>query len=157
MLNHRDVLAKPHSITPVFYAIRPVTGNCCSLVSYFLAFNWEVSRKIRVPRDEIDGVDSYTRLFGTYGAAYLVLLIRVISTAMVVLVAYHLGLSFWFYVLLLILFMACLIGHFQYRFRTSAKTARRMEIYAGIYIVAFDLALAIELGRTYGLQISGAI
>jgi len=76
---------------------------------------------------------------------------------MVVLVAYHLGLSFWFYVLLLILFMACLIGHFQYRFRTSAKTARRMEIYAGIYIVAFDLALAIELGRTYGLQISGAI
>ena len=64
-----------------------------SLVSFFLAFNWEVSRKIRVPEEEIEGVDSYTRLFGTYGAAYLVLLIRVIDTGLVTLVAMHLGLS----------------------------------------------------------------
>ena len=128
-----------------------------SLVSYFLAFNWEVSRKIRAPEDEVEGVDSYTRLFGTYGAAYLVLLIRVISTVLVAMVAHHLGLSIWFYVLLLLLFRACLVGFFQYRFQTSAKTARRMEIYAAIYIVAFDLALAIELGRTYGLRINGAM
>jgi 4-hydroxybenzoate polyprenyltransferase len=128
-----------------------------SLVSFFLAFNWEVSRKIRVPEDEIDGVDSYTRLFGTYGAAYLVLLIRVISTALVALVAYHLGLSIWFYGLLALLFLVCLVGFFQYLFRTSAKTAHRMEIYAGIYILAFDLALAIELGRTFGIQISGSL
>lgn len=127
------------------------------LVSYFLAFNWEVSRKIRVPEDEIEGVDSYTRLFGTYGAAYLVLLVRVISTVLVAMVAHHLGLSIWFYVLLLLLFAVCLDGFFRYRFQTSAKTARRMEIYAGIYILAFDLALAIELGRTYGLRISGAM
>jgi hypothetical protein len=32
-----------------------------------------------------------------------------------------------------------------------------MEIYAAIYILAFDLALAIELGRTYGLRISGSL
>ncbi len=62
-----------------------------SMVSFFLAFNWEVSRKIRVPEEEIEGVDSYTRLFGTYGAAYLVLLIRVIDTGLVTLVALHLG------------------------------------------------------------------
>ncbi len=128
-----------------------------SLVSYFLAFNWEVSRKIRVPEDEVEGVDSYTRLFGAYGAAYLVLAVRVISTVLVALVAHHLGLSLWFYGMLVLLFAACLVGFFQYRFRTSRKTARGMEIYAGIYIVAFDLALAIELGRTYGLRISGAL
>ena len=128
-----------------------------SLVSFFLAFNWEVSRKIRVPEDEIEGVDSYTRLCGTYGAAYLVLLIRVISTTLVALVAHHLGLSYWFYLMLVVLFLICLVGFFQYRFQTSAKTARRMEIYAAIYILAFDLALAIELGRTYGLRISGSL
>jgi len=75
-----------------------------SMVSFFLAFNWEVSRKIRVPEEEIEGVDSYSRLFGTYGAAYLVLLIRVIDTGLVTLVALHLGLSGWFYALLVVLF-----------------------------------------------------
>jgi len=128
-----------------------------SMVSFFLAFNWEVSRKIRAPEQEIEGVDSYTRLFGTYGAAYLVLLIRVIDTGLVALVALHLGLSVWFYALVGLLFVVCLVGFFQYRFQTSPATAHRMEIYAGIYIVAFDLALAIELGRTFGIQLSGSL
>lgn len=128
-----------------------------SLVSYFLAFNWEVSRKIRVPENEIEGVDSYTRRFGTYGAAYLVLLIRVISTILVAMVAYHLGLSVWFYMLLVLLFLACLVGFLQYRLQTSPKSARRMETYAGIYILVFDMALAFELGSTFGLQISGTL
>jgi len=128
-----------------------------SFVGFFVAFNWEVSRKIRAPEEEIDGVDSYTRLFGTYGAAYFVLLIRVIDTGLVTLVGLHLGLSAWFYVMLLILFIVCMIGFFQFRFQTSPTTAHRMEIYAGIYIFAFDLALAIELGRKYGIQFIGAI
>ena len=128
-----------------------------ALVSYFLAFNWEVSRKIRAPDDEIEGVDSYTRRCGTYGAAYLVLLTRVISTILVALVAHHLRLSVWFYVLLLLLFVVCLVGFLQFRFRPTPKSARRMEVYAAIYILAFDLALAIELGRQYGIRIIGAL
>jgi 4-hydroxybenzoate polyprenyltransferase len=125
-----------------------------SLVGFFVAFNWEVSRKVRAP-DEIDGLDSYSKQFGTYGAAYLVLLIRVVDTGLVTLVAIHLGLSAWFYVWLLILFLVCMIGFFQYRFWTTRATARRLETYAGIYIVAFDLALAVELGRTYGITFAG--
>ena len=34
----------------------------------------------------------------------------------------------------------------------SAKTAQQMEIYAGIYIIAFDLILAIELIKSDGLE-----
>jgi 4-hydroxybenzoate polyprenyltransferase len=126
-----------------------------SLVGFFVAFNWEVSRKIRAPDDEIDGLDSYSKQFGTYGAAYLVLFIRIVDTGLVTLVAIHLGLSAWFYVWLLILFLVCMIGFFQYRFWTTPATARRLETYAGIYIVAFDLALAVELGRTYGITFAG--
>ena len=62
-------------------------------VGFFVTFNWEVSRKIRAPEDEIEGVDTYTRVFGTYGAAWVVLLIRVIDTALVALVGWHLGLT----------------------------------------------------------------
>jgi 4-hydroxybenzoate polyprenyltransferase len=118
-----------------------------SFVGFFVTFNWEVSRKIRTPEQEIEGVDSYTRVFGTYGAAYVVLAIRVIDTLLVSCVGLHLGLSLWFYAVLALLFAVCSVGFLQYRFRTSPKTARRMETYAGIYIIAFDLVLAIELAR----------
>lgn len=128
-----------------------------SLVSFFVAFNWEISRKIRAPEEEIDGVDSYTRLFGTYGAAYLVLLVRLIDTGLVVLVGMHLGVSRWFYLLLAALFLICMVGFVQYRIATSPRTARRMELYAGLYIFAFDLALAIELIRSHGIEFSGTL
>jgi 4-hydroxybenzoate polyprenyltransferase len=121
-------------------------------VGFFVTFNWEVSRKIRTPDEEIDGVDSYTRLFGTYGAAYVVLGIRVVDTLLVSLVGRHLGLSLWFYAVLVLLFAVCMVGFLQYRIRTSPRTARRMELYAGLYIVAFDLALAVELARLTALR-----
>ena len=122
-------------------------------VGFFVTFNWEVSRKIRAPADEIEGVESYTRIFGTYGAAYLVLLIRVIDTGLVALVGWHLGLSAWFYGALVALFLVCLVGFFQYRLDTNRKTAKRMEIYAGMYIIAFDVILAVEIARRFGLEL----
>jgi hypothetical protein len=126
-----------------------------SCVGFFVALNWEVSRKIRAPEEEREGVDSYTKVFGTYGAAYLVILIRVIDTGLVTLVARHLQMSLWFYAWLWILFLVCMVGFFQYRLSTSPASARRMELYAGVYVVAFDLALAIELGRTCGVKFGG--
>jgi 4-hydroxybenzoate polyprenyltransferase len=126
-----------------------------AFVGFFVTLNWEISRKIRAPEDEIQGVDSYTRIFGTYGAAYMVLLIRLVDTGMVALVGAHIGASCWFYVLLVVLFCVCLAGFFDYRLRTSTRTAKRMEAYAGMYIVAFDLTLAAEIIRMNGMRWSG--
>jgi len=120
-----------------------------AFVGFFVTLNWEVSRKIRAPEDEISAVDSYSKIFGTYGAAYLVILIRIVDTAMVSFVGYHLGLSDLFYIVLTILFMVTLIGLLQFRFNTNRKTAKRMETYAGMYIIAFDLTLAVEIIRAY--------
>lgn len=125
-----------------------------AFVGFFVTFNWEISRKIRSPDQEIDGVDSYTKVFGTYGAAYIVLLIRAIDTLLVALVGIQLGLSPWFYGVLVALFCVCMAGFLQYRFRTCAETAKRMETYAGLYIVAFDMTLAIELVRLNGFALS---
>jgi 4-hydroxybenzoate polyprenyltransferase len=120
-------------------------------VGFFVTFNWEVSRKIRAPEDEIEGVDSYTRIFGTYGAAYLVLGLRLIDTLLVALVGWHLGLAAWFYWALVALFGVCLVGFFQYRFDTNRRTAQRMELYAGMYIIAFDVLLAIAIAGRVGI------
>ncbi len=122
-----------------------------AFVGFFVTFNWEVSRKIRAPEQELEGVDSYSKIFGTYGAAYVVIAIRVVDTAMVAAVGYHLGLSIWFYVALVALFALCLVGFFQYLRHTSAKTAKRLETYAGMYIIAFDLILAVEIARKFGI------
>jgi 4-hydroxybenzoate polyprenyltransferase len=122
-------------------------------VGFFVTFNWEVSRKIRAPEDEIEGVETYTRIFGTYGAAYLVLGIRVIDTALVALVGWHLGLAPWFYAALILLFLVCLVGFFQYRTHTNRKTAKRMEVYAGMYIIAFDLILAAAIATKWGVKL----
>ena len=66
--------------------------------------------------------------------------------------------DWWRYLLpalgLLGLFGLCLVGFFQYRFNTNAKTAKRMETYAGLYIIAFDLILAFELIRSHGVELS---
>jgi len=120
-------------------------------VGFFVTFNWEVSRKIRAPDDEIEGVESYTRIFGTYGAAYLVLLLRVIDTLLVAAVGWHLGLGPWFYGALVVLFAVCLVGFFQFRFDTNRRTAQRMELYAGLYIIAFDVILALAIAGRVGI------
>jgi 4-hydroxybenzoate polyprenyltransferase len=124
-----------------------------AFVGFFVTFNWEVSRKIRSPEDEREGVESYTKIFGTYGAAWVVLAIRVVDTGLVALVGAHLGLPPWFYGALVALFLLCAAGFLQYRLRTSSATAKRMETYAGLYIVAFDLILAIALARHYGFRL----
>jgi len=123
-----------------------------AFVGFFVTFNWEVSRKIRAPEQEIDGVDSYTKIFGTFGAAYLVLLIRAIDTAMVAAVGWHLGFDRWFYLALVVLYCICLFGFFQYRFRPTPRHAKMMEVYAGMYMIVFDLLVAVELARKYGLR-----
>jgi 4-hydroxybenzoate polyprenyltransferase len=125
-----------------------------SLVGFFVSFNWEISRKIRAPEEERAGVPTYTRLFGTYGAAWAVLAVRLVDTALVMLVARHLGLGAWFYWALVALYAVCLVGFLDYRLRTRPESARRMEWYAGMYIVAFDLLLAVELVRLHGLEVA---
>jgi len=46
------------------------------------------------------------------------------------------------------------VGFADYRWRTRPGSARRMEWYAGMYIVAFDLLLAVELVRLHGLEVA---
>ena len=123
-----------------------------AFVGFFVTFNWEVSRKIRAPEQEIDGVESYTKIFGTFGAAWLVLAIRAIDTLLVAAVGRHLGASSWFYVALGALYAVCLFGFFQYRFRPTPRHAKMMEVYAGMYMIVFDLLVALELARKYGLR-----
>jgi 4-hydroxybenzoate polyprenyltransferase len=127
-----------------------------SCVGFFVTFNWEISRKIRAPEDEREGITTYTRVFGTYGAAYAVLVVRVVDTLLVAAVGWHLGAAVWFYSALVVLYLVCLVGFVRYRLRPDRRNARRMELYAGLYVVAFDLLIAAALAERFGLELRGA-
>ena len=123
-------------------------------VGFFVTFNWEISRKIRAPEEEREGVQSYTRTLGTFGAAWAVLAVRAVDTAMVAAVGWRLDLPAWFYLALVALYALCLVGFVQFRRAPTPVHARRMELYAGLYIVAFDLVLAAALAHRFGLELS---
>ena len=121
-----------------------------AFVGFFVTFNVEVSRKIRAPEDEVAGLDSYSKIFGTYGAARLVLGLRVIDTSLVSLVGYAIGVSPWFYVAVVVLLLVTLGTFIRFRMDTNTRTANALERNAGLYLIAFDLILALELVRMQG-------
>ena len=127
-----------------------------SFVGFFVSFNWEISRKIRAPEDERDGVDSYSKVFGTRGAVFVVLAVRAVDTGLVAIVGHALGFGTAFYVLLAALYAVCLVSAGRFLAAPSKKTAKLLEVWAGLYIILFDLILAIELVRKLGLRFGAA-
>lgn len=137
--------------TGLFFFEAPPWFLAYAFVGFFVTLNWEISRKIRAPEQEVAGLDSYSKTLGTYGSGYAVLIVRLIDSLLVAAVGYHIGVSAIFYILLFGLYLVCCYGFLQFRFKTSPRTAKNMEKYAGIYIVAFDLLLAFELIRLVGI------
>jgi 4-hydroxybenzoate polyprenyltransferase len=122
----------------------------------FFAFaNWEISRKIRLPEDEIAGVSSYSKEFGMYSAGYVVLGLRILNTVLAWIVGVYLGLGTFYYGGLIVLFLICLYGFIRFRFHTTRKTAKDLEAYGGGYIILFYCVLAAELFRINGLVFGG--
>ncbi len=134
----------PWRAPPVFWVY--------AFVGFFVTFNVEVSRKIRAPEDEVEGLDSYSKIFGTYGAAWIVLGLRLIDTTLVSFVGHAIGVSPWFYVAVGALFLMTLGTFIRFRTHTSTASAKALERNAGLYLIAFDLILAIELVRMHGFR-----
>ncbi|MFA7369437.1 MAG: UbiA family prenyltransferase [Kiritimatiellales bacterium] len=126
-------------------------------VADFFAFsNWEISRKIRLPEDEIEGVSSYSKEFGMFTAGYVVLGLRVLNTVLAWIVGIYLNLGTFYYAGLIVLFFITLFGLLRFRLNPARKTAKDLEAYGGGYIILFYLVLAAELFRTHGVTFGGS-
>lgn len=125
-----------------------------AVVGYLVAFNGEISRKTRAPDKEVAGVSTYTKRFGILGTTGLVLAMRVMETTLAAAVGYHLHVSVYFYVILALLFTVYLAVLLRFAFLTTTRSVQWFEAAAGVYMIAFDLALAGELVARYGLASS---
>jgi 4-hydroxybenzoate polyprenyltransferase len=126
-----------------------------ALADFFAFSNWEISRKIRLPEDEIEGVSSYSKELGLYTAGYVVIGLRVLNTLLAWMVGYYLKLGVFYYVGLIVLFFGSLVGLVHFRLKPSRQTAKNLEAYGGFYIILFYFVLAAELFRTHGVTFFG--
>lgn len=126
-----------------------------ALLGFFVMFNWEISRKVRAPEDEVDGIQTYTKVFGTRGAGGVLIGLRVVDVAMAAAVGWAIGLGWGYYAALVAVFVVILVGNIQYLREPTSKRADRMETYAGLYIVLFHaivaVAVAVEVGISVGI------
>jgi 4-hydroxybenzoate polyprenyltransferase len=123
----------------------------------FFAFaNWEISRKIKLPEDEIAGVSSYSKEFGMFTAGAIVLGLRILNTLLAWMVGVYLHLGLFYYAGLIILFIVTCFGLLRFRLNPTRKTAKNLEAYGGGYIILFYFVLAAELFRIHGVTFGGS-
>jgi len=118
----------------------------------FLAgLNFEVSRKMKAPEDEVDGVDSYTKILGTFTAAYAVLVLRALDVAIAAAVGTRLGVGKWFYAVLAVALLVCVASVVAFRTRLSPRTAKGMETWSVLLLLLLNLSMAFAVCARLGI------
>ena len=120
-------------------------------VSYGVGFAYEVARKTRAPLDERPGLITYSRVMGPYPSAYASLLALLFSAILSVLVGVLMSFEWWYHGTIVLLLLLVAFGILHFRMRTTSATAAHLQLYAGIFIFAFDILLAVELIHLNGL------
>jgi 4-hydroxybenzoate polyprenyltransferase len=120
-------------------------------VSYGVGFAYEVARKTRAPADERPGLITYSRVLGPYPSAYGSLLALLFSAVLSILVGLLMEFEWWYHGTIILLLILVALGILHFRLRTTTATAANLQMYAGIFIFAFDILLAVELIHLNGL------
>jgi len=121
-------------------------------VSYGVGFAYELARKTRAPADERPGLITYSSVMGPYPSALGALLALVFSGIISAGVGILMNFEWWYHALVAALLLIVALGVFHFRLRTTTTTAANLQIYAGMFIFAFDILLAAELIRLNGLS-----
>ncbi len=123
-------------------------------VSYGVGFAFELARKTCAPADERPGLITYSSVMGAYPPAWGVLLALSFSGIISALVGVLLHFAWWYHAVVAVLLLMVAFGVLHFRFHTTTATAANLQIYAGMFIFAFDILLAVELVRLHGLRLA---
>ena len=134
--------------TPVFYLC---------LMAFFSGFSFELARKTRAPEDEREGVDSYTKAFGTRGAPLVT--VGLLFGAAVALLAtlYEIagGVPAWYWIVVVSAALALPYwALLSFRARQTSKLAKLQEGMCSLFMligyVVLIVALIVERGLQWG-------
>ncbi|HXD08430.1 MAG TPA: UbiA family prenyltransferase [Anaerolineales bacterium] len=139
-------------ITDRFPWTAPTPMLLYAWVSYGVGLAYELARKTRAPADERPGLLTYSHVMGPYPPAWGALLALIFSGVISALVGLLMDFAWWYHAVVLALLSIVAFGVFHFRLRTTTTTAANLQIYAGMFIFAFDILLAAELIRLHGLM-----
>jgi 4-hydroxybenzoate polyprenyltransferase len=120
-------------------------------VSYGVGLGYEVARKTRAPGDERPGLITYSAALGPYLSASISLLALLFSGAVSLIVGAALHFGWWYHAVVVALLVVVIFGVLYFRVRTTSASAASLQVYAGMFIFAFDILLAVELIRSHGV------
>ncbi|MEX2586819.1 MAG: UbiA family prenyltransferase [Actinomycetota bacterium] len=121
-----------------------------ALADFFAFANWEISRKIRLPEDELPGVDTYSRHLGIRGSLRALHLLRLLNTLLAWLVGWCLELGPAYAIAVLLMAGLASIGIVRFTRQPDRARAAQLEHYGGGYILLFYLVLAVALWQQQG-------
>lgn len=122
-----------------------------ALADFFAFANWEISRKIRIPEDELPGVDTYSLHLGIRGSLWALHLLRLLNTLLAWLVGWRLGLGPVYALAVLLMAGFASIGIVRFTRQPNRARAAQLEHYGGGYILLFYLVLVLALWHQQGL------
>jgi len=120
-------------------------------VSYGVGLGYEIARKTRAPMDERPGLITYSNVMGAYRSAYVSLLALLFSGIISLFVGVLLNFAWWYHGTVAALLIVVALSVVRFRLKTTTATATSLQIYAGLFIFAFDVLLAVELIRLHGV------
>jgi hypothetical protein len=143
------------------YAFRNNTGfhpafGLYLALSFVVGLFLEIARKIRSPQEEQEGVDSYSRYFGTARATYVATGLVFLGSATSTGIGLVLGFTMYYYLGIWVLFAIAMTGFLRFRLSPTPNSARHLaKIYAPAYMAGVYLLmiLAIVLDHEISLRL----
>ncbi len=120
-------------------------------VSYCVGLAYELARKTRAPGDERPGLITYSAVMGPHAPAGLALLALVLAGGLTVAVGLLLRFEIWYHACVGVLLLIMTLGIARYRLDTRTATAAQLQVFAGVFIFAFDVLAAAQLVRLQGV------
>ncbi|MEO9531776.1 MAG: UbiA family prenyltransferase [Crocinitomicaceae bacterium] len=110
-------------------------------VSYLNGLQGEFGRKLKAPKDEEEGVISYTGLWGVKKAIVIWALVLLLTLVIATFAAYYAGYGLVTFSVLISLAVVCLIPGILFAKKPNKKMAKAVEAVSGIWIVGMYLSL----------------
>jgi 4-hydroxybenzoate polyprenyltransferase len=111
------------------------------VVSYLNGLVVEIGRKTRVPADEEPGVETYSAIWGTAGAAGVWMLAVLLTAAAAHRAAAAIGTERWMLALLALLVALCGAAAYRVTHSTAPGGGKAIEMMAGVWTVLMYLGL----------------
>lgn len=114
-------------------------------LSLFSGFSFEIARKLRSPKAEKPGVDSYSKSLGYIGAIILLLLVLLIGVVIQIYLLFQINSGSWAYFLIGAIFIFALLLYLKNLYKPSEKYLRKAEKIVSLFMLASYVSIIIEI------------